>query len=403
MFFHLADVKGFLRRHTDPDIRRLFLASIRQLKSFCLFDVVPTAEQLNALRPIERSILEEIWEILPATAIESPSVAYAAVADPLSLFPAYCRLSQLYEMHGYPMFVAIPLRTSHIQCHAMLDTKTLCAQVLALPDNDATRSMPWDFHWGQVVDLRNGAFKGRRGMKFRGTLSTNGFEVSIHLSHPDAPSHGTPHRRKSKAQRQAEVADLYFDRHLDEIRAAANIVCIDSNRRDILYCQDLKNHDSLRYTSMQRTKESGSRLFQYYRQTMRRWLGIDLVESVLPTSKTMQPGAFDHYLLTRAAAAPFIKYFYGHPIHRQWKCKTYINTQRSEQAFINRMKDTYGKSGPFVVVFGDWSDHGHTPRFQAPTKTIGWRKVFARQHVSFIFLLKPSIPPFCSLHCICHN
>lgn len=86
MFFHLADVKGFLRRHTDPDIRRLFLASVRQLKSFCLFDVVPTAEQLNALRPIERSILEEIWEILPATAIESPSVATPPWQTPFHYF-----------------------------------------------------------------------------------------------------------------------------------------------------------------------------------------------------------------------------------------------------------------------------------------------------------------------------
>src|SRR6185437_10020419 len=147
--------------------------------------------------------------------------------------------------------------------------------------------------------------------------------------------------------------------------------------------------------------ESGSRLFRKKRELLKARYGVDRLESQLPSSKVMTIQGFVDYLIIRTRLQPMLQAFYDLPQHKQWRWKTFVNTQRSEQAFINRMKETYGQN--FVVVMGDWSDAGRTPRFQESTKTKGFRKMFSRQHVSSIPLLfsiilyystSPILPPF---------
>ena len=63
---------------------------------------------------------------------------------------------------------------------------------------------------------------------------------------------------------------------------------------------------------------------------------------------------------------------------------------------IKNMKNTYGND--FVVVMGDWSDAGHTMKYQKPSKTRGWRTVFARHKVKCYLLdeyLTSSVCPKC--------
>ena len=137
--------------------------------------------------------------------------------------------------------------------------------------------------------------------------------------------------------------------------------------------------------------ESGSRLFRKKRELLKARYGVDRLESQLPSCKSMTIQGFVDYLIIRTRLQPMLQTFYDLPQHKQWRWKTFMNTQRSEQDFVNKMKETYGQT--FVVVMGDWSDAGRTPRFQESTKTKGFRKMFSRQHVSSIplFLYSSSI------------
>ena len=52
---------------------------------------------------------------------------------------------------------------------------------------------------------------------------------------------------------------------------------------------------------------------------------------------------------------------------------------------MKNLKKAYGED--IVIVRVDWSDAGHTPKYQIPTKTRGWRKTFARHKVSIMVSL----------------
>jgi hypothetical protein len=227
-----------------------------------------------------------------------------------------------------------------------------------------------------VFRVDSKAFRSRSGMVFDGSITTDGTSVSVYLKHPDAPRRST---RKSKATLEAEVKRTYIENNLPALQMATNVVVIDPNKRDLLYCQDSNHQIGLRYTANQRAKESGARLYRRRREELKRANGIDQLESTIPTHKTMDEQSFCVYLSVRAALSLHRQPFYDLPIHNKYKWKTFINTQRSESRLIRKMHETYGND--FTVVLGDWSDAGRTAKFQTSSKTKGWRTVFQRNRI----------------------
>ena len=180
----------------------------------------------------------------------------------MAFFPSYVALARLYEERNYPLFTAIPLRKTIIQSHVTIDTDILYSSILGISRREAN-NLPLDELWGQVVNLKSNAFRHRRNknLSFNGTISTNGTNLSVHLSSPDAHPYGHWTFRHTRAAMQAEINAMYVDHHSEEIRLAPNIIVIDPNKRDTLYCQDRNQSETLRYTSSQRARETGSRLF----------------------------------------------------------------------------------------------------------------------------------------------
>ena len=170
---------------------------------------------------------------------------------------------------------------------------------------------------------------------------------------------------------------------------------IDPNKRDLLYCQGRKMDEkrreerkkggedekgkTLRYTANQRRAETGNRRRARRFEWRRRKDGINEIESQLPTYQTMDLAAFDRYLDARDAATPRLAAFYADPWYRRTRWYNYIGRQRSEQAFINRFKKTYGADA--IVIMGDWGDGGHAMKWHAPTKNKGWLQVFKRNRI----------------------
>ncbi|TPX51468.1 hypothetical protein SeLEV6574_g00279 [Synchytrium endobioticum] len=183
--------------------------------------------------------------------------------------------------------------------HQRIDTTILYQHILQITRAetesvaDKSELLERDFR------LDGKAFRSRGGMVFDGMISTNGTDVSVFLKHANAHRRGST--RKSKAGLQAEVKQLYIDNHLQELRSTPNIVAIDANKRDILYCQDRNSNNNLRYTSNQRSKETGSRHYRKQKEALRSSHGIDVIDSNIPTHKTMDLQGYCRYLIYRSA------------------------------------------------------------------------------------------------------
>ncbi|KND02296.1 uncharacterized protein SPPG_02771 [Spizellomyces punctatus DAOM BR117] len=362
------DVKG-QKQQLPPksDVRKAFFARLRYLKSIFLFDIVP--ESLDDLTAEESELLEEMWSFIP---LSDQPLTYSVAVDPLAFFPAYCRLSSLYEKHGFRRFSAIPLRRSLIQSHVRIDTVILYSHILCITRRDAEAVAKVDL-WMHICNLRTKAFRSRRDMQFEGSITTDGTSVSVYLKHPNADKYGKRGARKSAKTLEAEV-----------------------KARDILYCQD-GNGTTFRYTANQRAMETGSRRQRKEQQQMKKEVGMDVIESRIPSHKTMNLMDFTRYLLVRRADSDRRKEFYSHPAHTRWKWHSFISRQRSESDLISAMHNKYGEN--FTIVMGDWSDAGRTARFQTSSKMKGWRTLFKRNRID-CFLLDEhktsSVCPRCS-------
>lgn len=377
------DVKKSLQdlpKKTKSTERKEYQRHLRYLKSVYLLGTIPSS--LDNWKQVERTLLEEIQTLnLPSVGNDNP-LAYQVVIDPLSFFPAYCKLSNMYETHGFRQFNAIPLRRSFIQSHVRIDTIILYSHILCITRTEAESTLDYkNTLWTKVCNLRTKAFKSRKGMVFDGSITTDGTSVSVYLKHPQANKYGKRGgRKKSKEAKQAEVKQLYVENHLDTCKKAKNIIVHDPNKRDIVYCQDIDKRTVFRYTSNQRAKETGSREYARQRRTLKNESGIVTIESQIPTHKTMNLEAYTRYLVYRRDNRDSLTNFYRRPLHTKWKWKTFINTQKSESRLLNNMKKKYGKD--FIVVMGDWSDGGRTARYQIPTKTRGWLKFYKQNGIT---------------------
>ncbi|KNC97211.1 uncharacterized protein SPPG_07598 [Spizellomyces punctatus DAOM BR117] len=150
------------------------------------------------------------------------------------------------------------------------------------------------------------------------------------------------------------------------------------------------------HTANQRAVETGSRRFAKERQRMKAG-GIDLIESRIPSHKTMNLIDFMRYLLVRRTDWDRRKEFYSHPAHTRWKWHAFINRQKSESDLISNMRNKYGDN--FTVVMGDWSDAGRTARFQTSSKTKGWRTLFKRNRINCFLLDEYKTSSVCP-HCL---
>ncbi|TPX51640.1 hypothetical protein SeLEV6574_g00186 [Synchytrium endobioticum] len=177
------DKKGNMQRlPKGSGARNVFFARLSWTKGLCLSEDVPTQEEYASLSDLEQELLDDILTILP---------------------PVACRLSRLYEYHGYPQFQAIPLRSSLAQSHQRIDTTILYKHKLQIT-RAATESVADKLElWERVFGLNGKAFRSHGASSPR-MISTNGTDLSVYLKHANAHCRGST--RKSKASLQAEVS-----------------------------------------------------------------------------------------------------------------------------------------------------------------------------------------------------
>ena len=72
--------------------------------------------------------------------------------------------------------------------------------------------------------------------------------------------------------------------------------------------------------------------------------------------KTVNYEKFKLYLQEKTRLNDKIKSFYEKDIHRKFKWRTWIYQRKSEDNFINRIENTYGKREDILLCYGNWSN-----------------------------------------------
>ncbi|KAI8822878.1 uncharacterized protein EV422DRAFT_565736 [Fimicolochytrium jonesii] len=348
--------------------RRHYYRRVRQFTKYATFEEFTTKEEFARLTRLEWTVLNELWALFPP---QDEPLAYSLAVDAMPYLGAYCELSRLYECRGMRLFSAIPPRKSRIQSSVRIDIKILATHILGLTHrrmrkftDERKREL-----WGQFLNVNDKIFKHRKklGLKFDGSISTNGYSVTIHFKKPGL-KYGHQARKRSQAQMREEVNQLYFEHHIAELRDASNIISIDPGKRDLLY------------TSNQRAVETKSRYFQRDMTEQKINAGIAEMESHIPSHKSMNIEAFSAFIVDYEHADPALDEFYQDEIHVARRFKAFSLRQKSESKLIKNMRRLYGKH--FVVILGGWSDAGKTMRFQESSKTKGGVTIIDSAHSS---------------------
>lgn len=347
----------------------------------------------------ELILIKELDLLLETAPTTDKPLSYDVKACPESLLQLYIRLCALYALHDYPAFNAIPLRRQLVQSHVAFDNEILACIVLKTPlserakyDDDWIRE-----HWGKVMSFGNPALRGRRtrGFKFSGFITTDGVSVSIRFKKALGNKFTSGKAKTKRPSERAKIdamSDQYIDHHLDAI-TAGNYVCVDPNVRDLLYFQD-RTGQTMRYTSMQRRKESKSKILKDRRKLPN---SIQEAENRITPDSSCDPEAFGAHLQSLSATSLLRQAYYDMPMHLKHRWKVQINTQRSEARLCNRIRERFGND--VTVILGDWSKKDN-PRYHAPFKTLGFRTMFKRHHIPCYLIDEYKTSKICP-HC--HN
>ncbi|KAI8819411.1 uncharacterized protein EV422DRAFT_621146 [Fimicolochytrium jonesii] len=389
----LTNLKVNIQEH----FMQMFLRYVNERLEF------PTEEELARLRRLERTVLDELWALFPP---QDEPLAYSLAVDAMAYLGAYCELSRLYERCGMRLFSAIPLRKSRIHSSVRIDTLILATHILGLSRRHMGKFTDPRKQglWGQFLNVNDKVFKHRKklGLKFDGTISTNGYSATIHFKKPGL-KYGHRARKRSKAQMREEVKQLYFEHHIAELREAPNIVSNDPGEHDLLFCRDIKKERPFRSTPSSTLSPSPSppsppvtiptipfvqhsvaafsqctTPYQIHIQSMgsrdkvsvlsrdmteqKINASIAEMESHIPSHKSMNIEAFSAFIVDHVHADPALDEFYQDEIHVARRFKAFSLWQKSESKLIKNMRCLYGKH--FLVILGDWSDAGKTMRFQ---------------------------------------
>ncbi|KAJ3004676.1 hypothetical protein HKX48_001104 [Thoreauomyces humboldtii] len=145
-----------------------------------------------------------------------------------------------------------------------MDTTILHINILGRPQPKPINSAA-KRKWDDVLCTDKKIFKKYSNLEFGHSIYTDGVAVSILMQPPGAKRKMGKKKSPSKAEQKRTLDAKYITvpENLMALRIAevnTNIVYIDPNKRDLLYCMD-SSGQKLRYTSMQRDKETKRQVF----------------------------------------------------------------------------------------------------------------------------------------------
>jgi hypothetical protein len=166
---------------------------------------------LKDMNEYDKNIVDLVKNILPEN-INILGVPYDVKARTLKYIQPYFELALLFENHDMQKFNVVPLSTSTIPRHIVIDTRILGQHIMNFKGNLDVSNQKEEI-WNSLFKVKNKAFKSRSGMEFYGTIRTDGISVSVLLQKKPNEKYGVKSLKKVKEDDKKS----YFQHNLNEI------------------------------------------------------------------------------------------------------------------------------------------------------------------------------------------
>ena len=350
---------------------------------------------LNEDKPKTSSSIYHSWidkernNILPNRKYKKDNVYYDLLCSPQEYLPFMFYMMKKVESYGESVNNICPLRSDIIPKYFRLDTTSLIHLLFTKKQGNKSfyltngnlvkyQEKIWNFFFKTNLKCfhSNDDYK----YKFHCMIETDGVGVSILLIRKDLEG------KRLKSPKVTLNSEKYINELTEDeytILQEKNVVAIDPNMSDLIYCID-EDGQKFRYTQDQRRKETKQKKYRNILQENKLETKINdknIVEWETELShynkKTLDFDKFKDYIKQKNIMNIALQAFYEKNIYRKLKLSSFINRKRSESKMLNNFCKLYGNPEETIIGFGDFEQYQHR-KFKEPVKGKGFRTLFRK-------------------------
>jgi hypothetical protein len=272
---------------------------------------------------------------------------YKTLSDtPLLFLKPTILIARTLEAYGRTNVQALPMRTSFVPKHTMFDTTGL-NRLLVGGSKVSIKKEERNILWNKFFHIDKYETKAPKNFTFGYSIRTDGLTVSIVYKNGKKPV-------QSKVYGFEEFAYLdQLDKDAKEALQKRTLVGIDPGINDLMKMTDDKGN-VVRYSKLQRRSETMSKKAEQTRKKIITKIITDAQQSLTTLrSKSSVYKVREKYIKERQHIEGILYKHYAQEVFRKLRFNVYIGTQKSEAAFVNRVKNTYGEEA--VLAVGNWN------------------------------------------------
>jgi len=274
------------------------------------------------------------------------------------------------------LFQPIPLRTSCVPSYITIDTSLILSTFGVKGESYLNNDITKNFRhiWLKVFNIDKSIFK-KNDYHFT-SIQTDGVGVSIIFEKDNIK------KKNTKKKGENIKTDTYLDEISEDdldILKDRQIVSVDPGKSTLVQMMG-EDGTTLRYTACQRRMESLAKRNKNILWREKNKYDIEKMESELSdqNSKTVNYDKFKNYIKEKIKLNDKITNFYQEKLFRKLKWRTQIYRRKSEDKFLNRIEETYGKKEDIIICYGDWSNNKQMKHIM-PTMGKGLRKIVSKK------------------------
>ena len=372
-----------------------------------------TDNNLSSMKKYHKWIKEVKKKIIPHKKEFKISINYDVCASPQDYLESMIfinkQLEQLStENNPVKLFNVLPLRTRIVPSYITLDTSSLVS--LFIEEN---KQKYYDnikkYHeilWMMFFSTHKRVFQ-KNGYYFNYMIKTDGVGCSIlfhKVDEDDEPIKMTGNQLRAMETLKEKQDKQYIEKQddIEGLLSEKNYVCIDPGLSDLIYCMDVIQKTTFRYTQAQRNHEIRNKRYREIVEEINKETIIKIdnehqriikklnpnstigtkkhvkqLESELShfNSKTCDFHEFMNYLKVKNLINYYLFKQYAKRIFRKLKWNRFMNRQRSESNMLNKFEDTFGYPEFTDVIMGDYDNGGTHLKGKEPCVTKRIRKL----------------------------
>ncbi len=307
------------------------------------------------------------------------SIPYDVKASPQKFIKCLIYMNSVLEASNIKLFQPLPLRNNIVPKYLNLDTACL----INLFANKGKKGKLMEdvkdsknIIWNQLFRMSKKIFRDTKDYKFNYQIQTDGIGCSLSFVRKDLFERKYGTKVDIVEDEDYKYIDDFNDEELTELNKK-NVVGVDPGKRFLVYMVDDKGK-TLKYSAPQKRAESMAKRNTKILLTEKKRNKVTGEETKLSeqNSKSINYDKFKQYIIEKTILNKKLRDFYVKDVWRKMKWRQYVYSRKSEDNFLNRIENTFGKD--CVLAYGDWSRSTQMKHFM-PTKGIGLRKIIHKR------------------------